>query len=151
MEATLGGKIRAAAVFDRDYRSDGECLAIQTECSKFCELVIIHKRKEVENFLLVPDAIDRATALRVTDHAKRAGRAQTYLPQASKILDAFGLEKKAYVAAQFTTDRKRFERQRGSGDHEATISEIAYREFELLWNDPAKRMDLLPGKDALSE
>jgi energy-coupling factor transporter ATP-binding protein EcfA2 len=60
METTLGTTIRAAAVLDRDYRSDSECESLSAECRKFCDYVTILKRKEIENFLLVPGAMDRA-------------------------------------------------------------------------------------------
>lgn len=60
MEATLGGPVLAAAVFDRDYRSELECSAIANECLSFCVSVSIHKCKEIENFLLVRSALDRA-------------------------------------------------------------------------------------------
>ncbi|MGB6541297.1 MAG: ATP-binding protein [Xanthobacteraceae bacterium] len=70
METTLGGKIAAAAILDRDYRSDVELSAIAKECSSFCELVAIHESKEIENFLLVPAAIDRAATRRINDQCK---------------------------------------------------------------------------------
>ena len=58
--AQLGTSIKAAALLDRDYRSDAECAAIEKDAAKFCQLAKIHKRKEVENFLLIPRALDRA-------------------------------------------------------------------------------------------
>lgn len=60
IETTLGSKIITAAILDRDYRSDEECEVIANECRNFCDFVVIHQRKEIENFLLVPSAIDRA-------------------------------------------------------------------------------------------
>ena len=48
MEATLGGPVLAAAVFDRDYRSELECSAIANECLSFCVSVSIHKCKEID-------------------------------------------------------------------------------------------------------
>lgn len=60
MELTLGEKISAAVVFDRDYRSQEECESIKVACEKFCDLAKLHDCKEIENFLLVPSALDRA-------------------------------------------------------------------------------------------
>lgn len=59
MEQTLGSPVSAAAILDRDYRPDEERAAIKRSCEEFCDLVVIHDSKEIENFLLVPDAIDR--------------------------------------------------------------------------------------------
>lgn len=67
IETTLGGKIAAAVILDRDYRSQAECDSISQACEECCNLVRIHARKEVENFLLVPEAIDRAAERRVED------------------------------------------------------------------------------------
>lgn len=53
METTLGGKIMAAAVLDRDYRSVAECEYIKSACKEFCAYIAIHSCKEVENYLLV--------------------------------------------------------------------------------------------------
>jgi hypothetical protein len=49
MEATLGAKIVAAAILDKNYRCDAECMAISVSCDGFCDYVVVHRRKEVEN------------------------------------------------------------------------------------------------------
>jgi hypothetical protein len=74
METTLGAKIVAAAILDKDYRSDEERKSIIDACGSFCEYVTIYERKEIENFLLVPAALDRAAERRIADQAKRTGR-----------------------------------------------------------------------------
>ncbi len=61
IETTLGGKIAAAAILDRDYRSQKECEAIAGVCEEFCDLVRIHNRKEIENYVLSAAAVDRAS------------------------------------------------------------------------------------------
>jgi hypothetical protein len=38
MEETLGAKIIATAILDRDYRSERECEAIAASCGDFCKL-----------------------------------------------------------------------------------------------------------------
>tara|TARA_R110002033_G_scaffold57490_1_gene106599 strand:- start:3420 stop:4850 length:1431 start_codon:yes stop_codon:yes gene_type:complete len=75
MEATLGFKIVSTAVLDRDFRSLDECEAIRNDCLKHCKFVSIHKRKEIENYLLVPDAIARAATKRIEKgrHASAGG------------------------------------------------------------------------------
>jgi energy-coupling factor transporter ATP-binding protein EcfA2 len=101
METTLGGKIAAAAILDNDYRSMRERQSITEGCSRFCDFVAIHKRKEVENFLLVPAAIDRAAARKVADRAKRASVDIAYVPIAETFLRDFAASKKSYVMAQY--------------------------------------------------
>jgi len=150
METTLGSKVLAAAIFDKDYRSNDECTSIVERCSSFCDYVTIYTRKEIENFLLVPTAIDWASERKVVDQVKRTGRQINYVPEAIKLLDEFALQKKVYVAAQYLDNRKRFERSISSNRSEATINEEALLEFEECWKDANLRLAIIPGKDALS-
>jgi energy-coupling factor transporter ATP-binding protein EcfA2 len=151
METTLGGKILAAAILDKDYRSEAERAAVTSECKKFCSLVAIHHCKEIENFVLVPTAIDRAAAQKAADQARRSGRvAQAdFDPFATKFLEEFAQRKKNYVQAQYLSVRRGFERQRSSGINEATFSEEIINEFEELWKSREARLAIVPGKEAL--
>jgi AAA domain, putative AbiEii toxin, Type IV TA system len=150
METSLGSKILAAAIFDKDYRSDDECKSIAQKCELFCDYVAIYTRKEVENFLLVPTAIDCASERKVADQAKRTGHKITWASDAGKLIDEFAAQKKPYVAAQYLDSRKRFERSSSSTRHDATINEEAFRDFEECWKDADSRSAMIPGKDALS-
>jgi hypothetical protein len=153
METTLGGKILAAAILDRDYRSQLECESIAAECEKFCSKVTIHQCKEIENFVLVPTAIDRAANNKVVDQIARSGNSDDdkFVPFAEQLLEKFAEEKKAYIQAQYLASRRAFERHQLAGLHEATITEASINEFEGLWkNEPARRA-MIPGKDALGE
>lgn len=150
METTLGGKIRAAAVLDKDYRCDGERESIIDECKSYCNFVAIHKRKEIENFLLVPTAINRAAARKVADRAKRSGDDKKYSADAAEVLDNFASHRKSYVIAQYLANRRRFERTNSPGVHEATINEAALEEFEDCWKDVNSRLEVIPGKEAMS-
>lgn len=150
METTLGGSIRAAAILDRDYRSESECERITKSCREFCDEVIVHNSKEIENFLLVPVAIDRAAERRVADRSNRTGANVQYAEQAHKILGDFAATKKAYVTAQHLAARRIFERSQSPGKHEAAINELALNELEARWIQFDTRVSLIPGKEALS-
>lgn len=150
METTLGSSILAAAVLDRDYRSDSERKVIQTECRTFCDHVSIHERKEIENFLLIPPAINRAAAHRVADRSERGGKAQKYAMDAEELLEEFATKRKSYVTAQLLANRRQFERSHAPGLHEATINESALLEFESAWQTLESRLQVVPGKEAFS-
>jgi hypothetical protein len=152
METTLGGTILGAAILDKDYRSEVERVAIETECGKFCALVTIHHCKEIENFILVPDSIDRAAARRIADQARRSGRSELVAlqPFARKFLEDFAQQKKSFVQARYLSSRRNFERQRSSGVDEATFSQGILEEFERLWDSEELRLAAIPGKEALS-
>ncbi len=149
METTLGTKIMAAAVLDKDYRSDKERAAIAADCKSFCNLVAIYARKEIENFLLVPAAMDRAAARKVADQAKRTGIEATYSSDAAALLDNFASERKSYVTAQYLAERRRFERIHSPTLHEASVNVDALNEFEACWKDASSRLEVIPGKEAI--
>ncbi|HEX2890981.1 MAG TPA: hypothetical protein VHP59_31355, partial [Vineibacter terrae] len=112
--------------------------------------VNIYRRKEIENFLLVPSAIDRAASRKIADQAKRGGKDIAYHSDAAELLDAFAVQKKTYVTAQYLANRKRFERTNAPNLHEATISEAALVEFDGCWRDAASRLEVIPGKEAIA-
>ena len=151
IELTLGGAVRAAVVLDRDFRSDVECDSIKARCEDFCDLVVIHRCKEVESFLLVPTAIDRAARRRIEERVRRTGDKLEYLEECSKILEAFAEERKSYVMSQFIASRRQFVRGATPGVDEATTNQAALEEFAADWEDgPRRRLELVPAKDALS-
>jgi energy-coupling factor transporter ATP-binding protein EcfA2 len=150
MEVTVGGGILGAAVMDKDYRSDAERASITAQCQTFCNYVAIHSCKEIENFLLVPAALDRAAARKVTDQARRTGVDKTYSGDAAALLDNFANERRNYVTSQYQTSRAQFERANSPRLNLATVNEAALNEFESCWNDRASKLQVISGKDALS-
>ncbi len=150
MAMTLGAKVRAAIIFDRDFRSDDEVEEIKADSSKFCDLVEIHQCKEIENFLLVPMAIDRAADRKLKEREKRTGKSVAFTPCAEAILWAFADEQKPYVLGQTLACFRAFGRVKTPGKDDATTNQAAYVEFEARWGDPAQRLRMLPGKEALS-
>jgi AAA domain, putative AbiEii toxin, Type IV TA system len=149
MEATLGRRVLAAAIMDKDYRSDKECTEIAQECEAFCKYVIIHRRKEVENFLLIPAAIDRAAERRVADRARRTGIQSVYQQDAGPVIRRFSEICKNHVVAQYLAERRRYERASSSHLSDASINEAAMNEFDGRWNTAERAIEIIPGKDAL--
>lgn len=150
METTLGTKIVAAAILDRDFRSDDECKEITRECETFCDYVAILKRKEIENFLLVPSALDRAAGRRVADHARRSNRKIEYKPYLDAMLTKLCEAKKHYAMSQVLSERRRFERSRSSTKHEADLNELALTEFASKWTSLEEQLRMIPGKEAFA-
>ena len=112
----------------------------------------IHHCKEIENFVLIPDAIDRAAARKVADQARRSGSTKKveFVPFAGTFLQSFAQQKKNYVQAQYLSARCAFERKQSSVVHEATFSQAILEEFEQLWSSEQVRLAIIPGKEALS-
>lgn len=150
MEKTLGGEIRAAALLDRDYRSEPERIEITESCKRFCEYVRIHSCKEIENYLLNPNALNRAAEQKLNDRSKRTGKKETYAVSAEEILIEFATNQHDYVLGQQLANRRRFERSTGSRMDEAVANELALKEFNKSWASFESKMATVPGKDALS-
>ena len=150
IEMTLADTISAAVILDRDYRSDAECHAAEARCKSFCELSVIHNCKEVESFLLVPTAIDRAARRRVEMRAQRTGTPAVYAGGCSDVLQEFAHQQKSQVMSQYLASRRRFAKQTTPGEDEAAIDRAALEEFEADWAIPARRLQLIPAKEALS-
>ena len=150
IETTLGMDIRAGIILDKDYRSDGERDQILKDCKAISEYVIVHKRKEIENFLLVPAAIDRAVVRRIADKKKRTGAKIEYENSAERLLMEFCQQKKSYVTSQYLDFKRRFSKINMPTVHDATTTEIALDEIDVQWNLEESRLALVPGKDALS-
>ena len=149
IELTLGSKIRSFAILDRDFRCDKECDQIQKQCEKFCDHVIIHNRKEIENFLLVPDAIDRAISRRVADRMKRSGKKIAHDLNVYDILSEFAKCQKPYISGQYLEAYKSYFKKQGSEEHPASLNEKALKDIELRWESDESRLRFVPGKDAI--
>jgi hypothetical protein len=150
MEFTLGSKIKAVAIFDRDFRGREESESIITACNKFCDYTCIHERKEIENFLLVSTAIDRAAERKVADRAKRTGKPARYNSCAGEILQCFSAEKKSYVMAQCLAKQRAYARVASPKLDDATITQRALEEFDARWCDRDLQLAMMPGKEALA-
>lgn len=150
MEVTLGGPILTAAILDKDYRSDAECADIARKCVDFCDYFTILGRKEIENFLLVPAAIDRALVIRIADRTERYGSPNANKPDIAGALQVFCESKKSYVAAQRLGSRRRFEGASPTGGHVDRMMELELEELECLWKSSEDRIKLVCGKEALS-
>lgn len=150
MEATLGFKIVSTAVLDRDFRSFDECEAIRINCLKHCKFVAIHKRKEIENYLLVPSAIARAATKRMGKGLHTSAATTITDSDVEAILEEYSREKKSYLVAQLTESYKAFIRGTEKGKHATELTAAAFEEFEKSWSNPETRRAMLPGKDALS-
>jgi predicted ATP-dependent endonuclease of OLD family len=151
MEMTLGNKLLKAVVLDRDYRSPEEVRKVQGELSKIAELVHIHKRKEIENYLLEPIAVDRAIKKQIAEQNKRGDREIKYNPNSANLLEELSARMKHMVSAQFLASRTPVEKANQPGLDYATINQRLLEEFETAWMTWSRRKLLVPGKELLSQ
>jgi energy-coupling factor transporter ATP-binding protein EcfA2 len=150
MEATLGAKVLKVAIFDRDYRCDAEVAKITAELERFCWHAIVHDRKELENFLLHPHAIERAIRKRVKERQREDPTAPPFGEDIAALLMRLADGFKNPVQARLVSARHQFERTNRTTLDAVTISEAAMNEFDQRWANPEGRMSMVPGKELLS-
>lgn len=151
IELTLGGKLLKAVIFDRDYRSKGEADKEITQLKKIVDFAHIHARKEIENYLLEPAAIERALLQRITEHNKRSDENVQYEERIEDILERLTDSLKSKIQSQFLSKRAAFEKTKSSGLDQATITEKLLDEFNDIWRELSKRLEIVPGKELLAK
>jgi energy-coupling factor transporter ATP-binding protein EcfA2 len=150
MEATLGGKLLKAAIFDRDYRCDAEVAKITADLERFCSYAVVHDCKELENFLLNPSPIARAIIRRIKERQQIDPASPAFEDDVANLLMHLAEGLKNQVQARIVAGRQQFERDSKSGLHAVTISEAAMNEFDQKWQTVGNRMKIVPGKEVFS-
>jgi hypothetical protein len=151
IESALGHPVKAALVLDRDFRSSDEIHKITKDCSKFCDVTKILEVKEIENILLVPEAIDRALERRIQDNAKRTGCSASYTPIAAIVLSSYCDQEKDTVMSQCIANAVRFAEQTKSREDASVHNKIAIASFNKAWNKTSGPLGMVSGKAAISE
>lgn len=150
VEATLAAKISVAVVFDRDYRSDSEVNSELRELRTFCDYAHIHRKKELENFLLVPDALSRAIHQRVAEQNKRTGGMISFSEDIEKLLLTLTEAMKHDVEAQYLKRQLPFSKSVKKSVDDSTVTSQLLAAFEDKWKGLKTRLDIVPGKELLS-
>ncbi|MBI4850143.1 MAG: hypothetical protein HY808_16470 [Nitrospirae bacterium] len=151
IELTLGGKLLKAVIFDRDYRSKDETDKEITQLKKIVDFAHIHTRKEIENYLLEPAAIERALLQRITEHNKRTDEAVKYEERIEDILERLTGTLKSKISGQFLSKRAEYDKAKSPGLDLSTINQKLLEEFDELWTVLPKRLEIVPGKEILSQ
>jgi len=150
VETTLGTQIFVGVIFDRDYRSDEEVNTVLRELKKSSVFARIHKRKELENFLLDPVPIKRAIEKRIAERNKRTGATGCFEENVADLLDRLTGSLRYKIEAMYLGRRQSFERSVHPEYDLATISESILAEFDTCWQNLETRLLIIPGKDVLS-
>lgn len=151
IEKTLGGKVLRAVVLDRDYRCDEELGEIREELLRNGFQVHIHRRKEIENYLLVEEPLKAALRARLREKARRTGKPLEELPNVVALLGQRLNEVRHDVFAQLLARYSEFKKRTGSGLDQATVAAKVSKEFEQRWSEPGGPESMAPGKEILAQ
>lgn len=148
LEATLGTRLCIGAVFDRDYYPGEEIEEVRADLAQRVELIHFHSRKEIENYLLVPEALDRAIEAACRERERRTSSVVPTCPKSADLLLEITDGLKQRVLGQFIAKRTRFRKSAPQDDATVATETIAW--VDARWPLLEERLKLVPGKEVLS-
>ncbi|MCF3595460.1 ATP-binding protein [Rhodobacteraceae bacterium LMO-12] len=139
-ENFFGFKIPVSAIFDRDYRCDEEISSFLDDVNVGDTLCRVLPQKEIENLLLVPDAIVAVV------RKYGADLTQGWEDLVISAIAASVEEMKSKTLSARIGSRISFEVGKGSKKDIATISAQEESSFTEKWKDAEFRHRVVPGK-----
>jgi energy-coupling factor transporter ATP-binding protein EcfA2 len=143
----LGASLSIAAIYDRDYFCPEEIAQVREALTMHLKLAHVHDRKEIENYLLVPEALNRAIERALSDRVARTGVAVKPPPNAFDLLQELSEPLKDEVQSQIIARRTLFLRGTRKDPADITLETLAW--FSPRWEDLRIRLTIVPGKDLL--
>jgi energy-coupling factor transporter ATP-binding protein EcfA2 len=142
----LGASLMIGAVYDRDYFCQEEIVSIESNLKGSLALSKVLARKEMENYLLVPEAIDRAIRRVILEKESRTGE-DSVIPDTLKLIGDITDDFKDDVCSQITAKRVAFLKQ--SHRDPADITKETLKSFSKQWAVMDRRLLIVPGKEVL--
>lgn len=145
-ENFFGFHIPVAAIFDRDYRCDDEVEEFLREVNTKDTRCEVLPFKEIENLLLVPNAVI-ATVKRYSTRALPVGWEQEVL----EVFDSCFERMKSKTLSARIGSRISYEVGKGSKKDIATISAAEEEAFTNSWSNNEFKRKVVPGKTVFSD
>lgn len=145
LNSIFGIEARITALFDADYRCADENLEFMEEISSNGILCRVLKRKEIENYCLVTNALVRAITSRLASR-------HVELPEISvlEIINVCLDQMKADVFAQIVSRRVTYLTKNDRGMDQATATKQALAELDASWASLDGRLALVSGKSMIA-
>ncbi len=148
-ENALGVRLKVAAIFDRDYWCHAEIEEISEELQMHLRFSLIHSRKEIENYLLEPEILQKALSAAIQDQRRRLGEEQAAPLSVYNLLMEITDDLKDELLDIFQTKFVEYNRQ-SRKDMKVLLGD-ARKEFMKSWNDLNSRLRIVPGKRTLAK
>lgn len=149
----LGRDLLIGAVYDHDYWCDEEIEEVLTRLKDKIAFAAIHRRKEVENYLLVPAVLAKAIRAAIEDRRERGEPDQLALPteqDVEAILADITDALRAETQAQYIARKQDYFKRLHSKLDPATVACQVIQVIDEKWRDIRKRMEIVPGKIVLA-
>lgn len=147
VKRTIDAAIKIFAIYDRDYFCDEEIHEIQVELKKELSGAIILERKEMENYFLNIDVLQRVLLKQLDQKNRRQETnilpTKTIEQYIADITDAERID----AQSQYTT--KKLLHFKSSKQDQSALHKLATQEFEAKWKDMHNRLKIVPGKTIL--
>lgn len=147
-EHSLGFELHVGAIFDRDYWCDEEIEKIERELIQHLEFSHIHQRKEIENYLLIPSALERALGNAMQERFRRTNDIRDISQTIEELLEKITAPMRSDIQSQYIAKRVDFMRQ--TSQDTSTIARRAVDIFDNHWRNLEDRMCIVPGKSVLA-
>lgn len=144
---TIDANLKIFAVYDRDYYCGEEIQSIESDLKKELTNAHVLDRKEMENYLLDVNILQRVLAKQLEARNKRTGNVTSSSKTIEQYLAEITEETRLDAQAQYIAKKLQF--HKGSGKDNSTLSKHALQEFEKRWSDIRTRMFIVPGKIVL--
>jgi energy-coupling factor transporter ATP-binding protein EcfA2 len=147
VKRAIDANIKMFAVYDRDYYCEEEISEISIELVKELTDAVILERKEMENYLLHVEVLQRTLDKQLAARNKRLGTSVS----ASKGIEQYLLEvtDKERIDAQSQYLAKKLAFHKGSHIDHSTLSKHVMQHFENCWKTLPTRLQIVPGKTVL--
>ena len=137
-----------ACLFDRDYIApDEEVVAFCDRAKERSLKVWVLEKKEIENYLLVPSALQRAIQRRMSTRDLHLPPPTT--EQVGERLLLAANETKGSVLVDRAANALKYARETQSMLDNSTVLRTSNQVVEDCWKDPQQRLSLAPGKEVL--
>lgn len=146
---TLGAEIKIGAVYDKDYWCQAETDAITISLNEKLKFAHIHSRKEIENYLLVPEVLERCVKSSIRERIRRNVGLEDCKIDVDFVLDE--ITKKYHTDLQGQYIGKFSEFHKSKGKDAATMAKEALDIFSAKWKTLATRLEIVCGKDVLKD
>jgi energy-coupling factor transporter ATP-binding protein EcfA2 len=143
----LGAPLVIGAIYDRDYFCDEHVDHVLESLGGALRLAWVLHRKEIENYLLVPAALDRAILKAMSARRERGTEKLASNVNSIGLLDQITRPMKSHILSQIMARHDEFLRPKGR-DRSRTFKAVM-ESFESRWDNFDTRMTLVSGKEVL--
>jgi energy-coupling factor transporter ATP-binding protein EcfA2 len=148
LEKTLAQHLAIGAIYDRDYYCPEEIGERLSALWSEITYAHVHERKELENYLLVPAALQRALDRELSERYRRTGEAPIPKETIVDMLHRLSNPHKAELLSQYVARRSTYLQK--SKKDAATIARETIDWFDAKWAVIDQRMEVVAGKDLLA-